>query len=107
VQKSRDRVKNQPVDQWFQQYHEAIGKTRELFRQDPEALPIQDATRTLLKKLPGKTLLGDVLTMDPPWAKYNRQGEQGPTAGVLMFLLTVAGVVAVELLMGQSATFVL
>jgi hypothetical protein len=106
VQKSRDRVKSLPVEQWFQQYHEAVAKTRALFQKEPEALPIQDATRDLLKKQPGKTLLGDVLTMDPPWSKYSKNGEQGLSAGFVMLLLTVAGVVAVELLMGQTAMLI-
>jgi hypothetical protein len=106
VQKSRDRVKNLPVDQWFQQYREAISQTRALFRKEPEALPVRDTTRDILKKQPGKTLLGDVLTMDPPWSKYNRQGEVGLTAGFVMFILTAAGIMAVELLVEMTAALI-
>jgi hypothetical protein len=106
VQKSRDRVKNLPVDQWFQQYHEAVAKTRALFQKEPEALPIQDATRSLLKKQPGKTLLGDVLTMDAPWSKYKKEGERGLTAGVIMLILTVLGYLIVAWLMEMTATLI-
>jgi hypothetical protein len=106
VQKSRDRVENLPVDQWFQQYHEAISKTRALFQKEPEALPIQDATHSLLKKQPGKTLLGDVLTMDAPWSKYKKEGERGLTAGVIMLILTVLGYLIVAWLMEMTATLI-
>ncbi len=75
-------------DSWFDNYSNAITRTKEAYKKNPGAGPSADETRALLTRACKSTSFLPVGKMPEPWKGYSRKGEP-PAKGLALLLIVL------------------